>query len=114
MPSSVLFRSGWYRSRPRTSLRSPGAADHTIESGAAAAAPAPNPNSRSGDGGQQAAPAGRSDCGSLCYQRRWEYLEKETLEKEIGEAPPSRLERVGLLAERVGRLRLARARRVCH
>ena len=40
-PSSVLFRSGWYRSRPRTSLRSPGAADHTIESGAAAAAPAP-------------------------------------------------------------------------
>ena len=48
--------------RPRTSLR---AADHTIESGAAAAAPAPNPNSRSGDGSQQAAPAGRSDCGSL-------------------------------------------------
>jgi hypothetical protein len=39
---------------------------HTIESGAAAAAPAPNPNSGSGDGGQQAAPAGRSDCGSLC------------------------------------------------
>jgi hypothetical protein len=29
--------------RPRTSLRSPGAADHTIESGAAAAVPAPNP-----------------------------------------------------------------------
>ena len=26
-PSSVLFRSGWYRSRPRTSLRSPGAAE---------------------------------------------------------------------------------------
>ena len=26
----------------------------------------PNLNSRSGDGGQQAAPAGRSDCGSLC------------------------------------------------
>ena len=38
-----------------------------------------------------------------------EYLEKELLEKEIGEAPPSRLERVGLLAERVARLRLARA-----
>ena len=35
---------------------------------------------------------------------------KRTLEKEIGEAPPSRLERVGLLAERVARLRLARAR----
>ena len=30
---------------------------------------------------------------------------KRTLEKEIGEAPPSRLERVGLLAERVARLR---------
>ena len=28
-----------------------------------------------------------------------EYLEKELLEKEIGEAPPSRLERVGLLTE---------------
>ena len=40
-PLSVLLRSGWYRSRPRTSLRSPDAADHTIESGAAAAAPAP-------------------------------------------------------------------------
>jgi hypothetical protein len=65
-PSSVPFRSGWYQSRPRTLLRSPGAADHTSESGAAAAAPAPNPNSRSGDGGQQAAPAGRSDCGSVC------------------------------------------------
>jgi hypothetical protein len=50
---------------PRTSLRSPGAAVHTIESGAAAAALAPNPYSGSGDGGQQAAPAGRSDCGSL-------------------------------------------------
>ena len=37
-------------------------------------------------------------------------LEKELLEKEIGEAPPSRLERVGLLTERrrVG-ARLARA-----
>jgi hypothetical protein len=32
------------------------------------AAPTPNPNSRSGDGGQQAAPAGRSDCGSLWDQ----------------------------------------------
>ena len=39
---------------------------------------------------------------------------KRLLEKEIGEAPPSPLERVGLLAERVARLRLARARRVCH
>ncbi len=28
-----------------------------------------------------------------------EYLEKELLGKEIGEAPPSRLERVGLLTE---------------
>jgi len=35
---------------------------------------------------------------------------KRTREKEIGEAPPSRLEPVGLLAERVARLRLARAR----
>ena len=35
-------------------------ADHTIASGAAAAAPAPNPNSRNGDGGQQAAQAGRA------------------------------------------------------
>jgi hypothetical protein len=43
----------------------PGAADHTIESGAAAAAPAPNPNFGSGDGGQQAAPAGRSVRGSV-------------------------------------------------
>ena len=51
---------GVVSSRPRTSLHSPDAADHTSESGAAAAAPAPNPNSRSGDGGQQAAPAGRS------------------------------------------------------
>ena len=32
---------------------------------------------------------------------------------EIDEAPPSRLERVGLLAERVARLRLARARGKC-
>jgi hypothetical protein len=38
---------------------------------------------------------------------------KRTLEKEIGEAPPSRLERVGLLAERVARLRLARAHGKC-
>ena len=38
---------------------------------------------------------------------------KRTLEKEIGEAPPSRLERVGPLAERVARLRLARARGKC-
>jgi len=36
---------------------------------------------------------------------------KRTLEKEIGEAPPSRLERVGLLAERVARLR-AHAREI--
>ena len=57
-----------------------GAADHTIESAAAAAAPAAAaasvapiarapafaPNRISlGDGGQQAATVGRSDCGSL-------------------------------------------------
>jgi len=51
-PSVSAVAAGCWR-RPRTSLRSPGAADYTIESGAAAAAPAPNPNSRNGDGGQQ-------------------------------------------------------------
>ncbi len=108
-PSSVLFRSGWYRSRPRTSLRLPGAADHTSESGAAAAAPAPTQiqevataaSSRSA----QAAPAGRS-----ADRRRWENLSKELAKKNCRKR---KLERVGLLAERVARLRLARAREKC-
>ena len=93
-PSSVLFRSGWYRSRPRTSLRP--RRRHTSESDPRRRT-TPNPNSGSGDGGQQAAPAGRSDCGSLIdatsLGKSEKNSRKRTVEKEIGEAPPSRLER---------------------
>ncbi len=50
---------------------STGAADYTIESGAATAAPAPTEiqemaAAASSHSAAQAAPAGRSDCGSLC------------------------------------------------
>ena len=62
----MLFRSGWYRSRPRTSLRSPGAADHTSASGAAAAAPAPTQT---------------QELATAVDQRRWENLSKELSKK---------------------------------
>ena len=111
-PLSVLLRSGWYRSRPRTSLRSPDAADHTIESGAAAAAPAPTQTQELATAASRRRQRVGPIAGRYCptHRRRESISQKELLEKEIGEAPPSRLERVGLLAERVARLRLARAR----
>ncbi len=105
----MLFRSGWYRSRPRTSLRSPGAADHTSESGAAAAAPAPTriqevatAASRRRQRSVRLRVALLTNVAGKISKKN---CRKRTFEKEIGEAPPSRLERVGLLAERVARLR---------
>ncbi len=73
-PSSVPFRSGWYRSRPGTSLRSPGAAEQhhrrrrrgcrTIIIGIRPERPSPSVRPRIG------------------------ISRKRALEKEIGEAPP--------------------------
>jgi len=59
-------------------------------------------------GAETAATSGRRERPSSIVRPKAEYRLNE-----IGEAPPSRLERVGLIAERVARLRLARARRVC-
>ena len=78
--------------------------------GAAAAAPAPNANSNEiGDGRPGGASGSVRSRVALLTKSLGKSYRKRTLEKEIGEAPPSRLERVGLLAERVARLRLARA-----
>ena len=54
---ALIFRCRGLAMDPVAERPAAGAADHTIEFGAAAAAPAPNPNS---DGGQQAAPAGHA------------------------------------------------------
>ena len=91
-------------------MRSPGAADYTSEFGAAAAAPAPNRIQEVATAASRQRRRVGPIAGRSVDQRRWEISQKNSLkrrlEKEIGEAPPSRLEQVGLLAERVARLRL--------